>query len=621
MASVSGSSSTTSSNYYLLNTGTNSSLQVSGLASGIDVDSIVNKLMQAESVPLDSMNQKLQLLEWKRDDYRSMSTLLSNLLTTVNSMALQSNYAKSATVSDPTKLTVTPATGAGTATYTISNASLATVASTYSSASIASTTTGNVFDPSKPLIEQAANLDQAFTWDTNTVTDETKNVTADGTVFQLTNGAVLTAGASVSVTPSEGGSVDYTVVTSKDALDTTDPTKHQVYIDSTTGQMTFNQSIGKGSTIKANYTYQTVNFNMTTYGTDGKAITTNLDMNGSLSLNSMLQRLNVSGAGVNAFYDSATNQVAISTANTGNYNVNGNEMTFNSNFMTNVLKLNGTEQGGQDATFTLNGMDTSRHSNTFTVNNTTFTLNETIPSTQTVSVGINTDTDGVFNQIKSFVDQYNDTIKQINDMTSVAPNRDYPPLTSAQKAQMSDNDITNWNEKAKQGTLYNDTILNSVLSKMRQNIYGAVSGISGGAYSQLAQMGITTSSDYTDHGKLIIDESKLKSAIAANPDSVMKMFTNGNSSSSDVSSQGIAKRLYNTLTNAVSQIKEQAGTTALVNDQFYIGRSINDLTDEISDFQDHLKTLQTRYYNQFSAMEQAIAQANSQASYLQNTFS
>ncbi|GAY78001.1 hypothetical protein NBRC111894_3555 [Sporolactobacillus inulinus] len=37
-------------------------MQVSGLASGIDVDSIVNKLMQAESVPLDTMNQKCSCL-------------------------------------------------------------------------------------------------------------------------------------------------------------------------------------------------------------------------------------------------------------------------------------------------------------------------------------------------------------------------------------------------------------------------------------------------------------------------------------------------------------------------------------------------------------------------------
>ncbi|WKB35257.1 flagellar cap protein FliD N-terminal domain-containing protein [Terrilactibacillus sp. S3-3] len=71
-STTSSSSSTSSSNtnYYLLNTGTSNSLRVSGLVSGIDVDSIVNKLMQAEEVPLDSMKQQLQLF-WNGSETRT----------------------------------------------------------------------------------------------------------------------------------------------------------------------------------------------------------------------------------------------------------------------------------------------------------------------------------------------------------------------------------------------------------------------------------------------------------------------------------------------------------------------------------------------------------------------
>jgi flagellar hook-associated protein 2 len=583
--------------------------------------------MQAESVPLDTMNQKLQLLEWQRDDYRSMSTQLSDLLSTVNTMTLTSSYTKAATVSDSSKVTVTPASGAGNATYTLTNATLATVATNQSKGVIATTD----FDSSKPLIEQEANWNASgnlISWDSHSVSGETTNVSSDGTVFQLTNGAVSVDGT-VKVTPEDSGSSsEYTVVTSKDAFDAADPDSNTVYVNPTTGQMTFNHTLEKGSTITTDYAYKTVNFNLTTYDSNGNAVSTNFNANGSLSLDSMLNKLNASGAGVNTFYDSATQKVAISTTNTGNNNTkttddsNGKEIVFNSSFLTSTLMLDSSkESGGTDANVTINGMATTRHSNTFTINNTTFMLNAEIPSTQTVTVGIDTDTDGMYDKIKSFVDQYNDVIEKINDMISVAPNRDYSPLTSAQKAQMSDTDISNWNEKARQGTLYNDNILTSVLSKMRQNFYSTVSGITGGSYSQLAQIGITTSSDYTAHGKLVIDESKLKSAIASDPDGVMKLFTSGNSSSSDTSSQGIAKRLYNTITNAVSQIKTQAGTTSLVNDQFNIGRSINSLSDQISSFQDHLKMIQTRYYTQFTAMESAIQSANSQASYLSSMFS
>ncbi|WP_010631897.1 flagellar filament capping protein FliD [Sporolactobacillus vineae] len=623
MVSVSGSTSATNSNYYLLNTGTNSSLQISGLASGIDVDSIVNKLMQAESVPLDQMNQQLQLMEWKRDDYRSMSTLLSNLQTTVNTMAIQSSYAKAATVSDPSRVTVTAGTSAGNATYTLSDASLATAATNQSISSISKKdpiSNQPLFDSSKPLIGQVDNLSNtAISWDSHSISEEKINVATNGTDFQLANGAVDVT--SPVVVNSGGVDKSFNVVTTQSAFDSADPaTTPTVLVNQTTGQMTFNQQITKGSTITASYNYKTVHFDLTTYDSSGNAISTVKDFNGSMSLDGMLQSINGSGAGVLAFYDSATQKVAFSTTQSGNLNSNGNEMIFNSDFLKTTLQMTGTEQGGSDATFTLNGMETSRHSNTFTVNGTTFNLTQSIPATETVTVGISTDTDSVFNQIKSFVDQYNDTIKQINDMTSMAPDRDYPPLTSAQKAQMNETDINNWNEKAHQGTLYGDNILNNALSSLRQDIYNPVSGITGGTFSQLAQIGITTSSDYLDHGKLIIDENKLKSAIASDPTGVMKLFTNGNSSTDSSATLGIAKRLYNTLQDTVSQVKEQAGTATMVNDNFFIGRSIDDMNDQISAFQDHLKTIQTQYYDEFTAMEQAIEQANSQAAYLQNTF-
>lgn len=48
--------------------------RISGFASGLDIDSMVKQLMQAERKPLDKLNQSKQLLEWKRDNYREVST-------------------------------------------------------------------------------------------------------------------------------------------------------------------------------------------------------------------------------------------------------------------------------------------------------------------------------------------------------------------------------------------------------------------------------------------------------------------------------------------------------------------------------------------------------------------
>lgn len=51
-------------------------MRISGLASGMDVDSMVQQLMKANRVPLDKLNQKKQTLEWKRDSYRTINSQL-----------------------------------------------------------------------------------------------------------------------------------------------------------------------------------------------------------------------------------------------------------------------------------------------------------------------------------------------------------------------------------------------------------------------------------------------------------------------------------------------------------------------------------------------------------------
>jgi len=65
--------------------------RVTGIASGMDIEGTVKKLMAAEKIPLDKLFQKKQLAEWKRDEFRTMSTKLMDLRTTSFSMRLESS--------------------------------------------------------------------------------------------------------------------------------------------------------------------------------------------------------------------------------------------------------------------------------------------------------------------------------------------------------------------------------------------------------------------------------------------------------------------------------------------------------------------------------------------------
>ncbi|UAK16762.1 flagellar hook-associated protein 2 [Sporolactobacillus terrae] len=510
--------------------GASNSSRVSGLASGMDIDSIVAKLMTAESQPLVQMQQNLQLTEWQRDDYRSMNTLLSNLQTTTQKLKLQGPFlAKTATSSDLSKVTATGGANSGNVSYTLSDVTLATAAHNQSSDSI--------------------------------VTDKTK-------------------------------------------------------FDSSAYLSTQSETIGELT--------NPIEFSIKTY-TDGQATTHDFSYDPSTtSLDKIMSDITSSNIGVNAFYDAATGKISMTRTATGDNHPDlkdaggkvtqhNSEIEFSGDFLTTTLNMDSKqEQDGTDANFTLNGLKTSRHSNTFTVSGVTFNLQSSF--TNAVSVNINTDVDSVYKTITDFVDQYNDTIKQVNDKISEKRNRSYAPLTDAQKSSMKDSDITNWTDKAKSGMLANDSILSSALSQLRTNLYSPVSGTSNSKMDQLAEIGITTSNNYLDHGKLVIDEDKLKAAISTNPQAVMELFTKTGDTTSE---QGIMQRLNTTLKNTMDRIEDKAGNTSMTYTQYSMGKSIDDMNDRIDAFKLRLQDIQARYYNQFDAMEAAINQANSQAGYLQ----
>ena len=72
------STNSTSTAYSYLSTAGN---RFSGLASGMDIDSIVEKLMKAESAKMEKLQQQKQKYEWQREAYRSVNTKLETFRT------------------------------------------------------------------------------------------------------------------------------------------------------------------------------------------------------------------------------------------------------------------------------------------------------------------------------------------------------------------------------------------------------------------------------------------------------------------------------------------------------------------------------------------------------------
>ncbi|MCG0277754.1 MAG: hypothetical protein L5656_04390 [Thermanaeromonas sp.] len=85
-----------------------SSLRLTGLATGLDTESIVKELMKIERMRIDKLNQQKQILEWQQEDYRSIYAALRSFRDKVFAMKLQATYlAKKAVSSDESSVVAT----------------------------------------------------------------------------------------------------------------------------------------------------------------------------------------------------------------------------------------------------------------------------------------------------------------------------------------------------------------------------------------------------------------------------------------------------------------------------------------------------------------------------------
>lgn len=266
---------------------------------------------------------------------------------------------------------------------------------------------------------------------------------------------------------------------------------------------------------------------------------------------------------------------------------------------------------GTDALVSVNGVSTSRSSNTFTVNGITLTASK-ISAEKTV-IGTTRDTDSIVKAIKSFVTDYNTMIDKFYSLTTEDPDyRDYAPLTAAQKTDMSDTEITAWEAKAKTGLVRSDSDISSFLNSMR-NVMDSTCEKAGIA---LYSIGVETSA-WELTGQLTIDESALRSAIASNPESVATLFTD--------STSGLAKQISTVCDKTAKLSVSSPGAlvalagakgwsvNAKTNEMYKQLSTISDKLDELKDKYDDEKD---RYWAKFSAMETAMASYSSQSSML-----
>ncbi len=70
----------------------NPNFRLSGIASGLDTDQMVKDLMTVERIPLNKLEQKRQLAEWRQDAYREFTNVLRGFKEKFFDVTKQTSY-------------------------------------------------------------------------------------------------------------------------------------------------------------------------------------------------------------------------------------------------------------------------------------------------------------------------------------------------------------------------------------------------------------------------------------------------------------------------------------------------------------------------------------------------
>lgn len=332
-------------------------------------------------------------------------------------------------------------------------------------------------------------------------------------------------------------------------------------------------------------------------------------------------------AGVTAIYLGSANKFVLSSNEKGE----GREISLGANPKDTTdaanLIFGGVSTDGSDGEMSIlyNGVQTTitSSSNTFSIDGLDIRATNTFNTGSATAEGgvsftASADTEKVTETVKKFIEAYNAMIDEVRTQATTKPDSNYKPLTEDQKNEMNENSIKNWENKAKEGILYNSSALKD-LDNATQGIFSSMM-MNGVSYDDLEKIGISFSDDYTAGGKIVFDEEKFKTAMDSDPEKVSDLFTgtHGIVNTIDSTLSTYATRYASKNGNSYGVLIEEAGSEklslTLTNNSIY--KELKDMQETITNLQSQLSTEQDRYISQFTQMERLINQMNSQSSYL-----
>lgn len=631
-----------------------STLRLTGMASGMDTESIVNDLLSVSKLKIEAAKKQKVLLEWKRDAYKDVAKKLSSFQSkyfgaNASSSLIGSSVKKLSATHNSPYISVTP--GENTAKGSIYIADIISLASSAKLSSSQAVSANPAITINADNLSELSGKGMVVNLNgiskTITFSDKTYSSASDvqtELVQQLTNAfgsdkiQVALDGDKLSLS-SANSTLRISVPTDAGI----NPTGILDFASYSSNRLDFNMSLASAGLAKDVFVSE--EDTALSFSINGVDFT----MSGEKTMYQIMNAVNESSAGVRMTYSSLTDTFSLTATESGASS--GIEVVDNHGFLMEAMFGTGKYTAGTNAVVQMstNGstneadlVTVTRSTNSFSIDGSTVTLlgKAAGEAQESITVNYDYDVNSIASEVKKFVDDYNELLASITSKTSEEVYRDYLPLTDDEKEELSESEIELWTNKAKSGILRNDSYLKAIETELRRSIYTQVESLDSGesGLGLLAQIGITTGL-YSEKGKLYFDESKLKAALGEDPEKVLGILTQSSSVSYSAyattdqqnkrfAESGVLWRLSDVMAKNLSTIGKKGALITLVgspndsyNTETEYSKRIQDADDRIDRMNEKLKDEEERYWSRFTAMETALSKLNSQSSWLTSMMS
>ncbi|WP_026671018.1 flagellar filament capping protein FliD [Butyrivibrio sp. AE3006] len=279
---------------------------------------------------------------------------------------------------------------------------------------------------------------------------------------------------------------------------------------------------------------------------------------------------------------------------------------------------------GGDAQITLNGAVYTSNSNTFDVNGLTITAKQVASD---ITLQTKDDTSGIYDMVKNFLKEYNDLIGEMYTLYNADDAKDYAILTKEQKDEMTDDEIEDWNKKIDEGLLAKDPTIFRAMTEMKNimmqsfdwgeldynkekdewvevktsfwSFHIATPGYFEGEEADRMKWHIYGDEDDDFSSS---KEDKLKAKIEKDPELVRKFF------------KTISSDMYSKLGDLMKSTDFSSAYTLYEDKQ--MKKQVDTYKTQLKDAQDKLGKMEDKYYDKFAQMEKAMTKLNEQTSSL-----